>query len=48
MMIGWQQNKINPTNKDLMLKDPEDEDEDDNDWEEEFNKFYDSPLDKVD
>lgn len=43
MMLGWQQNPA--TEKDLQLQEDEEED---NDWEEEFNKFYDSPLDKID
>lgn len=43
MMLGWQQKGA--TQKDLQLQE---DDEDDNDWEEEFNKFYDSPLDKID
>ncbi len=43
MMLGWQQK--GPSQKDLQLQEDEDED---NDWEEEFNKFYDSPLDKID
>ena len=47
IMIGWQQNRLNPTNNDLLLKQQE-QDEDDNDWEEEFNKFYDSPFDQID
>ena len=42
-MLGWQQPAA--SQKDLQLQDDED---DDNDWEEEFNKFYDSPLDKID
>lgn len=44
MMLGWKQRPA-PTDKDLQLQEDED---DDNDWEEEFNKFYDSPLDKID
>jgi len=43
MMLGWQQPAA--SQKDLQLQEDE---EDDNDWEEEFNKFYDSPLDKID
>lgn len=43
MMLGWQQPAA--SQKDLQLQE---DDEDDNDWEEEFNKFYDSPLDKID
>jgi hypothetical protein len=34
------------SSKDMQLGGEEDEDED-SDWEEEFNKFYDSPLDRV-
>lgn len=44
MMLGWKGK--NATNNDLRLK--EEEEEEDNDWEEEFNKFYDSPFDKID
>lgn len=43
MMLGWQQKGA--SDKDLQLQE---DDDDDNDWEEEFNKFYDSPLDKID
>ena len=43
-MLGMQ--GIAPSNKDMMLGGGEDEEED-NDWEMEFNKFYVSPLDKV-
>lgn len=43
-MLGMQ--GIAPSNKDMMLGGGEDEEEDD-DWEMEFNKFYVSPLDKV-
>jgi hypothetical protein len=48
LMIGWQQNKVNATEKDLLLKEANNDDDEDNDWEEEFNKFYDSPFDKLD
>lgn len=44
MMLGWKGKGA--TSNDLQLR--EEEDEEDNDWEEEFNKFYDSPLDKID
>jgi hypothetical protein len=44
-MIGWQPSG-NATNKDLMLRG--EEEEEDLDWEEEFNKFYVSPLDQND
>ena len=44
MMVGWQGKGA--TANDLQLR--EEEEEEDNDWEEEFNKFYDSPLDQVD
>jgi hypothetical protein len=43
--MGWQQGG-SATDKDLMLKG--EEEEDDNDWEEEFNKFYLSPLEQND
>ena len=43
--MGWQGNKA--TDKDMQLKKQDDE-EDDSDWEQEFNKFYESPLDKMD
>lgn len=42
-MIGWQGPA--PSSKDMMLG-GEEESEDD-DWEQEFNKYYVSPLDKV-
>ena len=45
-MLGWA-NKPQVTEKDMQLKEAE-EDEEDGDWEEEFNKFYDSPFDKID
>lgn len=44
-VMGWKSSQ-NATEKDLLLKAPE-EDED-NDWEQEFNKFYVSPLDSID
>lgn len=44
MMLGWRGRGA--TGNDLQLR--EEEEEEDNDWEEEFNKFYDSPLDKID
>lgn len=45
-MMGWRERGGNATNKDLMLKG--EEEEEDLDWEEEFNKFYVSPLDEND
>jgi hypothetical protein len=46
MMVGWQQQgRPGASERDLQLQEDED---DDNDWEEEFNKFYDSPYDKID
>ena len=47
MMQGWRQG---PSAKDMMLGggNEDEEEESDDDWEEEFNKFYDSPLDTQD
>lgn len=44
-MLGWQGAKT--TQKDMMLK-KDSEEQEDHDWQEEFNKFYESPLDKSD
>lgn len=41
-MGGWNQG---PSQKDRMLGGGDEEEDSDDDWEEEFNKFYSSPLD---
>lgn len=46
MMLGWNQQRPAPTDKDLQLGG--EEEEEDHDWEQEFNKFYDSPYDALD
>ena len=44
LIVGYPQGQV-ATNKDLMLQGGDDESDDD--WEEQFNKFYESPLDKL-